>query len=772
MDAPILRPEQQWAWAGSPLSDEAKKALQAQWNAAAPFPCANALDDMKMAITAASAAPSLKAAALMLARRGYPVFPCDPISTGQHTKAPMTKAGFYAATTDEMVIEYWWNDRADALIGIPTGRRVGIFVVDLDMPGYGHANEDGIKAWRELEAERGGVQTRTHSTAGGGLHQVFAYNEMRPVGLGKGRLPRGLDVRGDGGFVILPPSRLEDGRQWRVEVDNRPAAAPKWLLDLILGEEKRKHGPGRPRKPRKWNNAARDDAQRELAEACAALENAPPGTRDDLIWGTQIVIRIGSIVGGGGLDREEALTALLDAAERGGLSPKHFDKIRRAFETGVADPAEPRTFEAGEKVGDYIVNKDGRPQALLANAVTLLRTDEVFRGVFRFNTIMFAATTLKPPPRDLPRKVAFPHRVDKYDIDDVMVYLQHAGILETKTGTVGSAIETLAQDNPYNPFKEYLEGLTWDGKPRLGRLFPGYFGAAVSPYTVLTGAYFLTSIVARAYQPGCKVDYTTVLEGGQGIYKSQACRALVSEEFFAENLPNLLKKDAVEQLPGKVLIELPEIVTLIHEDIENFKAFTTRQVDRYRESYGRNAHDYPRITVFIGTTNRFDYLNDDTGARRIWGIPVGHIDIAKLKTDRDQLWAEAVHRFKAGKRWWPTRLVEQHCFVGEQAARQEHDDREEPIARWIVGRVVHDSEQKEKVDVTVSGVVRDWWAGRKGKKGFTLSEVWRDALGMRAEAPFNPVDQRRIAKCLRRLGCEPALSLTRWSLWLQGVIGL
>jgi predicted P-loop ATPase len=272
---------------------------------------------------------------------------------------------------------------------------------------------------------------------------------------------------------------------------------------------------------------------------------------------------------------------------------------------------------------------------------------------------------------------------------------------------------------------------------------------------VLTGAYFLTSIVARAYQPGCKVDYTVILEGGQGIYKSQACRALVSEEFFAENLPNLLKKDAVEQLPGKVLIELPEVVTLIREDPENFKAFTTRQVDRYRESYGRNAADYPRITVFVGTTNRSDYLNDDTGARRIWGIPVGHIDIAELKKDRDQLWAEAVHRFKAGKRWWPTRLVERHCFSGEQATRQEHDDREEAIAEWIVRVTDPDRAQGKRIRVAAPGMVRDWWARRKGKKGFTLSEVWREALGMRAEAPFNPLDQRRIAKCLRQLGCEP-----------------
>ena len=242
MDVHVLRPEQQWAWQGPPLSDEQKAALKAEWAKAGTFPCANH-EVFKAAETAAcatvAAGASLKEAALILAGRGVPVFPCDPAPSGPHAKAPMTKGGFYAATVDETVVTWWWDERPDALIGYPTGRRTNVLVVDADVPGHGHAeDEDGIEAWRALERKNDKVRTRTHKTAGGGLHLIFAYDEKRPVGTSKGRLPPGLDVRGDGGFVILPPSRLEDGREWRVDLDEHPADAPSWLLDKILGEEK------------------------------------------------------------------------------------------------------------------------------------------------------------------------------------------------------------------------------------------------------------------------------------------------------------------------------------------------------------------------------------------------------------------------------------------------------------------------------------------------------------------------------------------------------
>jgi hypothetical protein len=418
------------------------------------------------------------------------------------------------------------------------------------------------------------------------------------------------------------------------------------------------------------------------------------------------------------------------------------------------------SVEVGGKIGDYLVDTRGRKLAGMANVLTLLRTEPGFGAALRYNELLVSPILGEALPRHdgLKFKDKFPRRVNDTDTTDVMEYAQQKGILEHRLNIIRAAIVKIAKENSFHPFREYLEGLQWDGVPRLGKFFPRYFGAARTPYTILAGVYFITSIVARAYRPGCKVDYMVILEGGQGLLKSQACRLLVSDEFFAENLPNILRKDALEQLPGNVLIELPEVVNLLRDDMEGFKAFLTRRVDRFRPSYGHFAENYPRVPVFIGTTNLNEYLDDPTGGRRFWPVVTGVIDLLGLKTDRNQIFAEAVFRYKKARRWWPTRLVEAHCFSGEQEARQQSDDREEVMARWIVREaptVEVLNRVKNKPRVMLDASVRTRWDAQI-PRGFTIGEIWTKALGMRSDVPFNPTLQKQVVKCLRRLGCTRA----------------
>src|SRR5215212_9183171 len=172
--------------------------------------------------------------ALGYARRGWPVFPCDPA-----TKRPLIKDGFKGASTDEATVVGWWQRWPNAMIGVPMGRATGVFAIDPDVPKeFGGA--DGLAAWHDLVRQNGGSPpTHTQETPSGGLHILFRWDEQRPITNREGDLPPGINVRGEGGYIIAEPSRRADGVAYRmVEPLDRFnfASAPEWLYELLLAE--------------------------------------------------------------------------------------------------------------------------------------------------------------------------------------------------------------------------------------------------------------------------------------------------------------------------------------------------------------------------------------------------------------------------------------------------------------------------------------------------------------------------------------------------------
>jgi hypothetical protein len=170
--------------------------------------------------------------ALQLAARGIHVFP-----VAQASKVPACALGCRAATTDPIVIQRWWKGNPHYNIGIATGPASGVFVVDID-------GEDGEFSLRKLEEAHGPLPNTVESITGSGRHAFFQYPPIS-VRNSAGKLGIGIDMRGDGGFVVAPPSLHPSGRRycWSVDSANAFAEAPGWLVDKIA-EPKKKNGNG------------------------------------------------------------------------------------------------------------------------------------------------------------------------------------------------------------------------------------------------------------------------------------------------------------------------------------------------------------------------------------------------------------------------------------------------------------------------------------------------------------------------------------------------
>jgi len=211
-------------------------------------------------------------------------------------------------------------------------------------------------------------------------------------------------------------------------------------------------------------------------------------------------------------------------------------------------------------------------------------------------------------------------------------------------------VEDTARRNSFHPVCDYLDGLQWDGEPRLDTWLTTYGEAEDTPYTRAVGALTLLAAVRRVRQPGCKFDEMVVLESEQGKNKSSALAVLaVREDWFTDDLPlNQDTQRIIERMAGRWIVEAAELKGMRKGDVEHLKAFLSRRVDRARLAYGRLPVEVPRQSVIVGTTNSDRYLRDGTGNRRFWPVRVGQFDLEGLRRDRDQLWAEAAAREAEG----------------------------------------------------------------------------------------------------------------------------
>ncbi len=298
--------------------------------------------------------------------------------------------------------------------------------------------------------------------------------------------------------------------------------------------------------------------------------------------------------------------------------------------------------------------------------------------------------------------------------------MQRQGIMVTKE-IAGQAIQTVARVFPFHPIREYLNGLVWDGISRIDDWLTLYLSVDASDYARAIGSKWLIGAVARVFKPGCKNDTCVVLEGPQGLLKSTALRTLATP-WFTDEISDLGTKDAAMQVRGVWIIELAELDAMGRTEASRTKAFMSRSTDRYRPPYGKHVIEVPRESVFAGTVNHDAYLKDETGGRRFWPAKCGTIRIDELRRDRDQLWAEAIVRFRAGDKWWIDSPELNAAAGDEQLQRYDEDAWQPLIEAWIEGRE----------NVTVEQILRS--CIEKQPKDWTQA------------------DKARIGRCLHALG--------------------
>jgi predicted P-loop ATPase len=239
------------------------------------------------------------------------------------------------------------------------------------------------------------------------------------------------------------------------------------------------------------------------------------------------------------------------------------------------------------------------------------------------------------------------------DLENLAVKIAREFDMDVYESIAKSTVVELAKLNSYSPVKEYLEEKSAApvDPTVLDNIASDYFGTKESIYNVYMKKTILNA-VARVYNPGCQVDSACVLQGKQGINKSSFWRTLaVKDAWFDDTIASgSSDKDERLKLRAFWFLELAEIDNVFRKkEVAALRGFMTTRQDNIRVPYGRTIQSFPRTSVFVGSVNPSEFLVDTEGNRRFWPIPVRvpHIDIDRLRRERDTIWAAAVQLYKA-----------------------------------------------------------------------------------------------------------------------------
>lgn len=581
--------------------------------------------------------------------------------------------------------------------GIRTGREGGLVVFDLDDA----PSRDFFAALCLKNGSLDLLDTLTVKTPRG-WHLYFAApalpiaNYQAPKSgpaAGKGKLGPATDVRGEGGFVVGPGSRHRSGGQYEIVDTSRPMLAlPAWLVEMC----RKKETLSAPASSIDSGGSDPKEVERRKGLARAYLAAQPPAIEkaggESATW--QVCLYLTRTLE---LSPDAALALMNEGWNQscqppwppeqlhrklgeaqikgdtpiGCAPPGFFDRLlapapqpappsgppvlgaldpapapmhdRRTLERRAPNPEHRYTFDPGV---DILIAKQKTEAATLDNVLEILLHQPTWRGVFQYDEFGSNILAVNPPTRlDAERR----GEMSDVDITRFRSWCSYRHNLTVSEICAKQAIELAARRLSFHPVRAYLDSLVWDGFPRLDHAAEIFFGHTGVERELL--CRFLIGAVRRIYQPGCKFDTMLVLIGPMGYRKSQFISALFGDDWTNRSKIAMGTKDGQSILAGAWVHEMPELSTFRRTDAETRKAFLRETFDRFRRAYTQYEVTVQRQCCFVGTTNDETFLEEDD--RAIWPIEVVRkIDLDDVAEHRDQLWAEAVARCKAGEPHW------------------------------------------------------------------------------------------------------------------------
>ena len=424
------------------------------------------------------------------------------------------------------------------------------------------------------------------------------------------------------------------------------------------------------------------------------------------------------------------------------------------------DGAESHEAESNEWKKKLVVNhKTGEADPTIENALLILQNDPRLKGAIATNEFLSRPVLRRNVPWRGKGGVRICRDGDPWtDADDAGLRLYMESVWGLKgRNAIQDAWAIECGHNAFHPVREYLLGLEWDGTERLDTMLVRYLRAEDTPFCRAASRKWMCAAVARVMQPGRKFDQMLVLVGPQGIGKSTLARTL-SRGWFTDSIQKLDGKDAYESLRGVWIVELAELAATKRSETETIKNFITKTEDTYRPAYGRHTVVYPRQCLFYGTTNDPDFLKDKSGNRRFWPVEVEGFDRGRLlglEEEVDQLWAEAVARWRGGEVLW---MDDEELWAAAEEAQLAHTIQDD-----LVGQILEYLDKplpdgwdelsvEERVDYIQGRSALELGTCTRRRDVVSVVEVRMEMLGETRES-VGKVDSmsRRIADVLNHL---------------------